>query len=166
MSQPPITIHRTKLIDRLVVWYSSEHPNDSITKQDLRDLGYSIETMGDVYTIAGPELGKIKTAIEALYGVPEGDRSALKEEGTMNHEPISVHLNEDIDRIVVLNSSRHEQNKLAKDTLMKLGYQIRTMGNIYTIADPVREYNNLSRVKIVLETLYGIPEVDRSGVSE
>ena len=78
-SHPPITIHRTKLIDRLVVWYSADHPNDSITKQDLRDLGYSIETMEDVYTIAGPELGKIKTAIEALYGVPEADRSGESE---------------------------------------------------------------------------------------
>ena len=75
MNHPPILIHLTELGDRLAVWYSSEHPNDSITKQDLRDLGYSIETMGDVYTIAGPELGKIKTAIEALYGASEGDRS-------------------------------------------------------------------------------------------
>ena len=75
MSHPPISIHRTELVDRLVVWYSSEHPDDSKTKQDLRELGYSIETMGDVYTIAGPELGKIKTALEALYGVSEEDRS-------------------------------------------------------------------------------------------
>ena len=75
MNHPPILIHLTELGDRLVVWYSSNHPNDSITKQDLRELGYSIETMGDVYTIVGPELGKIKAGLEALYGIPEDDRS-------------------------------------------------------------------------------------------
>ena len=84
MNHPPITIHRTKLIDRLVVWYSSEHPNDSITKQDLRELGYSIETMGDVYTIAGPDLTVVKGWLEDLYGIPEADRSTLKEEEKQN----------------------------------------------------------------------------------
>ena len=77
MNHPTIIIHLTELGDRVAVWNSSEHPNDSITKQDLRELGYSIETMGDVYTIVGPELGKIKTAIEDLYGIPEADRSVL-----------------------------------------------------------------------------------------
>ena len=155
MNHPPILIHFNELRDRLVVWYSANHPNDSITKQDLRDLGYSIETMGDVYTVEGPELGKIKTSLEALYGISEGDR--LKKEDTMNTAPISVHLNEDIDRIVVLNSSRHEQNKLAKDTLVKLGYQIQTMGNIYTIAGP-----DLGVLKGGLESVYGVSEDDRS----
>ena len=150
---PPILIHFNELGDRLAVWYSSGHPNDSITKQDLRERGYSIETMGDVYTIAGPDLAVIKGWLEDLYGIPEADRSTLKTEDTMNHEPISVHLNEDIDRIVVLNSSRHEQNKLAKDTLVKLGYQIQTMGNIYTIAGP-----DLGVLKGGLESVYGVSE--------
>ena len=75
MNHPPILIHLTELGDRLAVWYSSEHPNDSIAKQGLREFGYSIETLGDVYTIVGPDLGKIKTALETLYGVPEVDRS-------------------------------------------------------------------------------------------
>ena len=75
----------------------------------------------------------------------------------MSHEPISVHLNENIDRIVVLNSSRHEQDKLAKDTLVKLGYQIQTMGNIYTIAGP-----DLGVLKGGLESVYGVSEDDRS----
>ena len=75
MNHPPIIIHFNELGDRLAIWYSSEHPNDSITKQDLREREYSIETLGDVYTIAGPELAVIKGWLEALYGVSEVDRS-------------------------------------------------------------------------------------------
>ena len=80
MNHPPILIHLTELGDRIAVWYSSDHPNDSIAKQGLREFGYSIETLGDVYTIADPvreynNLGRVKIAIEALYGVSEADRS-------------------------------------------------------------------------------------------
>ena len=75
----------------------------------------------------------------------------------MNTAPISIHLNEDIDRIVVLNSSRHEQDKLAKETLVKIGYQIQTMGNIYTIEGPF-----LDRIKTGLDITYGISKDDRS----
>ena len=75
MNQPPILIHFNEIGDRIAVWYSSGHPNDSITKQDLRELGYSIETLGDVYTVDGPELGKIKTSLEDLYGISKVDRS-------------------------------------------------------------------------------------------
>lgn len=75
MNHPPIIIHFNELGDRLAVWYSYGHPNDSITKQDLRDLGYRIETFGDVYTVDGPDLAVIKTSLEALYGIPEVDRS-------------------------------------------------------------------------------------------
>ena len=76
----------------------------------------------------------------------------------MNTAPISVHLNEDIDRIVILNSSRHEQDKLAKEILAKLGYQIFTMGNFCTIAGP-----DLGVLKGGLESVYGVSEADRSG---
>ena len=75
MNHPPILIHFNELGDRLVVWYSSEHPNDSITKQDLRERGYRIETFGDVYTVDGPDLAVIKTSLEDLCGIPEVDRS-------------------------------------------------------------------------------------------
>ena len=72
---PPILIHFNELGDRLAVWYSSGHPDNLDIKKDLKDLGYRIETLGDVYTVEGSELGKIKTALEALYGVSEDDRS-------------------------------------------------------------------------------------------
>ena len=75
MNHSLIIIHFNELRDRLAVWYSSEHPNDSITKQDLRELGYSIETMGDVYTVAGPDLAVLKGGLESVYGIPEADRS-------------------------------------------------------------------------------------------
>ena len=68
-----------------------------------------------------------------------------------NRAPISVHLNEDIDRLVVLNSAKHDRDALAKQTLVKLGYLVQAMGNIYTIAGP-----DLAILKTGLETVYGI----------
>ena len=76
MNHIPILIHLNELGDRLAVWNSTNHHDNLSIKKDLKELGYSIETFGDVYTIAGPELGKIKTAIESLYGNDqEADRS-------------------------------------------------------------------------------------------
>lgn len=75
----------------------------------------------------------------------------------MNIAPISIHLNKDIDRLIVLNSSRHEQDALAKETLVKLGYTVQTMGDIYTIDGPF-----LDRIKTGLDITYGISKVDRS----
>ena len=72
---PPILIHFNELGDRLAVWYSSGHPDNLSIKKDLKELGYLIETFSDVYAISGPELGKIKTALEVFYGIPEDDRS-------------------------------------------------------------------------------------------
>ena len=69
----------------------------------------------------------------------------------IDRAPISVHLNEDIDRLVVLNSARHDRDALAKQTLVKLGYLVQAMGNIYTIAGP-----DLNILKTGLESVYGI----------
>ena len=85
MNHPPILIHFNELGDRLAVWYSSEHPDNLDIKKDLKDLGYRIETLGDVYSIADPvpeynNLGRVKIVLEGLYGVSKDDRSALKKE--------------------------------------------------------------------------------------
>jgi len=75
MNHPPISININESGDRLAVWYSTSHPENLEIKEDLKALGYSIETMGDVYTITGLGLSSIKIALEELYGVSEDDRS-------------------------------------------------------------------------------------------
>ena len=80
----------------------------------------------------------------------------------MNHPPILIHFNELGDRLAVWNSINHPDNFGIKEDLKELGYSIETRGNVYSIADPIPEYNNLSRVKIALEGLYGVSKEGRS----
>ena len=74
-SHPPTSININESADCLYVWDSSEHPNNLGIKEDLREIGYLVQTLGTVYTVEGPELSTIKTAIESLYGISEDDRS-------------------------------------------------------------------------------------------
>jgi len=66
---------------------------------------------------------------------------------------ISVNLNEDIDRLIVLNSCKHPDDKATKAILVKAGYLVQVMGNIYTIAGPC-----LDKLKLGLEDAYGVSE--------
>ena len=70
----PISIHLNKEIACLVVLNSARHSRDAETKEVLRNLGYRVQVMGNIYTITDPmiepnDLAKLKTGLDSVYGI-------------------------------------------------------------------------------------------------
>ena len=70
----PISIRLNKEIACLIVLNSLKHSQDAETKEVLRNLGYRVQVVGNIYTITDPmiqpdDLDGLKIGLETVYGI-------------------------------------------------------------------------------------------------